>query len=93
TIERRKVQEEYNKEHGIIPTTVIRTMGGGFLEAEEIAPLLDKHVDVKELNQKVVHLEKEMRKAAKEWRFEEAASFRDEIQKIQKLLTFYSGSD
>ncbi len=93
TLERRKFQEEYNKKHGITPTTVIRTMGGGFLEAEVIAPLLDKHVDVKELNQKIVHLEKEMKKAAKEWRFEEAATFRDEIQKVQKLLIFYSGSD
>lgn len=92
TAERRAVQEEHNKKYGIIPKTVIRTLGEGLTEDEEVAPLLDKHVDVKELNQKVAQLEKEMKKAAKEWRFEEAAAFRDEIKKIQDILVFYSGS-
>ena len=89
---RRKIQEDYNTEHGIIPKTVKRTA------IEELAqtfgePLLEEtkkdqevHLTAKELMRKVDECEYEMKRAAKEMRFEDAAHFRDTMRHYQNLL-------
>lgn len=78
TSRRRAIQEAYNKEHGIIPKTIIK-------EIREPLRIKDRSVNVssktkmtrseKELYVKEV--EKEMRQAAKELDFERAAQLRD----------------
>jgi len=87
---RRKLQEAYNKEHGIIPKTVKRTA------IEELAqtfgePILEESAEeapltAKELARKIQDCEHEMKRAAKETRFEDAAHFRDMMRHYQKLL-------
>ncbi len=91
THNRRQVQEAYNSEHGIIPQTVTRnviqelsqTFGEKTLEEtpEQEAPLT-----AKELMRKVDDCDYEMKRAAKEMRFEDAAHFRDLMRHFQKLL-------
>lgn len=93
TKDRRQVQEAYNAEHGIIPQTVKRAKLETLLEtfgeieqapraAEEEGPSYLSKADVAE---KIRELEIEMKRAAKELRFEDAAHFRDELQHYQKL--------
>jgi excinuclease ABC subunit B len=91
TQQRRAIQEAYNKEHGIVPKTVQRgaieelaqTFGEMTLEekTEDEEPLT-----AKEVQKKIDEFELEMRRAAKEMRFEDAAHFRDEMRHYQKLL-------
>ena len=84
TERRRKIQEAYNKEHGIIPKTVVRKI-------EEDIRILDPveesmaEVAEPEANYEVeltlAQMEEKMNKAAQELNFEEAAKWRDEITK------------
>ena len=89
TQERRKKQEEYNKENGIIPQTVKRTLDTnlkvedqgelyGKLKVVDKMPKIERQILVKELNA-------QMKIAAKKLDFEEAARLRDEIVKVKKL--------
>jgi excinuclease ABC subunit B len=93
TKERRQVQEAYNTEHGIVPQSVKRAKLETLLEtfgeievtphaAEGQGPSYLSKADVSE---KIRELEIEMKRAAKELRFEDAAHFRDELQQYQKL--------
>ncbi len=92
TKHRREVQESYNTEHGITPRSVRRdqiqdlaqTFGeiAETLKEEDNAP---SHLSSDEIDKKIKECEMEMRKAAKELRFEDAAHFRDLLQHYQKL--------
>lgn len=93
TKERRLIQEAYNAEHGIVPYSVKRGKFESLLEtfgeieptaraAEAEGPSYLSKADVAE---KIRELEIEMKRAAKELRFEDAAHFRDELQHYQKL--------
>ncbi len=92
TKQRRQLQETYNKEHGIIPRSVRReqiqdlaqTFGeiAETLQEEDNAP---SHLSEDEVEEKIKEYEIEMRRAAKELRFEDAAHFRDQLQHYQKL--------
>lgn len=90
TRERRKVQEAYNRKHGIIPQTikkdVLEDLAQAFpeykIKEEAEAP---QTFDPKEIRGKVEECEKEMKSAAKEMRFEDAARFRDLMKYYQDL--------
>lgn len=86
TRERRLLQEQYNKDHGLVPTTILRPISEGLVAPEEAQKALDQHLSARELTEQITRLEKEMKKAAKEWRFEEAATLRDSIKQLQELL-------
>lgn len=78
TNRRRNVQLQYNKEHGIIPTTIIKPV------KEKIVEITDtKHIPRKEIPAILVNLEEEMRKAADELDFEKAIALRDRIKKLR----------
>jgi excinuclease ABC subunit B len=100
TTARRKIQQEYNETHGIIPTSTTREIS--LLvepEEEEVAypTFEEKHylphaaeeahayLTPGEVNRKIKEYEAEMKKAAKEMRFEEAAHFRDLMRKYQQI--------
>jgi len=88
TNERRKIQEEYNKEHGITPQSVKREKSDALFEPlEEVkAPAAAEKVLTKEeISEKIHDLEVEMKRAAKELRFEEAAELRDQLHQYQKM--------
>ncbi|MBC8238172.1 MAG: excinuclease ABC subunit UvrB [Helicobacteraceae bacterium] len=89
TTSRRKIQEEHNKKHGIIPTTTIRKLDEN-LKVEEYGDIYQKHkkrdkMPASEKKAITKELMLKMKQAAKELNFEEAARLRDEIQKIKQL--------
>ena len=90
TERRRSIQEQYNKEHGIIPKTIIKpiTEVATFTAAEKVVEDAKKDVDAKKLSPKqlddlIKELSAEMKRAAKNLDFEYAATLRDRIKQIQ----------
>lgn len=92
TARRRKIQEEYNKEHNIIPTTIKKeigeVVGNDKLESLEninAAITLDNYQKLSKIEQKniIEKLEKQMREAAKALQFEEAMTLRDIIFELK----------
>ena len=71
---RRKIQEDYNKEHHITPKAITKEIREWMFSEKEILPL--------DLAQDKKILEKEMKKAAKNLDFERAAEIRDAIKRI-----------
>jgi len=81
TNRRRTVQLNYNKEHGIIPTTVIKPIKEKVVEIKDT-----KHIPRKEIPVILVNLELEMRKAADDLDFEKAIALRDRIKKLRQSM-------
>ncbi len=91
TGKRRAEQEAYNEKHGIIPTTAKRERIETLLESfGDVLPTpkaqeAPRHLSKEELNAKILQCEKQMRQAAKELRFEDAAQLRDQLKHYQEL--------
>jgi excinuclease ABC subunit B len=91
TRRRRKIQEEYNREHGITPQSIVKEVRtllpeeeGISKEVQEVVELvegLEEKVETKEMW--IERLTQEMKEAARRLEFEKAAILRDEILKIQ----------
>lgn len=96
---RRIHQEEYNRQHGITPQTVKREISV-LVESEEdqvtypstfadqamqAAEAQHHYLTLDEVRQKIKECEVEMRQAAKEMRFEDAAEWRDKMRQFQQL--------
>lgn len=86
---RREKQDAFNKEHGIIPTTVKRALDKN-LKLEETGELYNKSkkadkMPAAERKKLLKELTLKMKEAAKQLEFEEAARLRDEIAKIKQL--------
>ena len=77
TARRRKIQEEYNKEHGIVPKTIIKEIRDLISNVDEDKDDKHKKVSKKERMQNINKIEEEMRKAARELDFERAMELRD----------------
>jgi len=91
TARRRKIQEEYNREHGITPRTIVKSIDATLVTAYEAdyfkVPLeLDKFDEYspKQLKETIHQLEIEMRQAAKEMKFEHAAELRDKLKYLRE---------
>lgn len=99
TNKRRKIQEEYNKEHGIIPVTIKRDLGVEMGLPKEVEESLieehdKKHTYLKQndIEKRIKEFERLMKEAAKEFRFEDAARYRDQMHKYQRM-ELSSGSE
>ena len=92
TNRRRQIQQAYNDEHGITPTTIKKAVRDLIAISKAVADHDEKFkkdpesMDEKELNKLVKELEKKMRQAAVELNFEEAARLRDRMIEIKKIL-------
>ncbi len=91
TERRRKIQEDYNAEHGITPTTIIKSIDATLVTAYEAdyfkVPLdLDafEEYSPKQLKETISQLEADMRNAAKEMKFEQAAEIRDRLKYLRE---------
>jgi excinuclease ABC subunit B len=92
TNRRRRLQEAYNREHGITPETIKSSIKDVLasvyeadyvtvpLAAEEQAPYL-----VEDAPAQIARLKKEMQKAAKRLEFERAAALRDRIRALEQM--------
>lgn len=92
TKRRREIQNKYNEEHGITPTTIkkaVRELISISKKAEKQTKLLEKDIESmskKELEQLVKKITKDMHTAAAELNFEKAAELRDKILELKKEL-------
>ena len=95
TQRRRMIQQKYNEEHGITPKSIQKeirdvihaTYDVDDKKSRKKSGQKDPEAMTKtELRQAVAKLEKEMKKAAADLRFEEAAQIRDELIYLRGLL-------
>ena len=101
TNRRRTIQDEYNKAHGIIPQTIhkeVRDVIHAAIETESASGDIRQRKDSesmtrKELRQTIADLEKQMKKASADLRFEDAAVFRDEILSLRAALAELKDTD
>ncbi|MBR6073138.1 MAG: excinuclease ABC subunit UvrB [Bacilli bacterium] len=82
TNRRRTIQDEYNKEHGIVPKTIIKKIND-VVSNEEIEKLEDKKLSKQDKLQIISVMEQEMKDAAKNLDFEKAAELRDLIFELK----------
>jgi excinuclease ABC subunit B len=90
TDRRRKLQDEYNKKHGIIPQTIYKTREEilkttAFADSRTTSPAKEEKLDFLEklsLEDKIRELQKAMKQSASNLEFEKAAFFRDELAKL-----------
>lgn len=75
TARRRKIQQEYNKEHGIVPKTIIKEVRSVL----EISKKAESQLSEKEIAVKISRMEDEMKQAADRLDFELATKIRDAI--------------
>jgi excinuclease ABC subunit B len=88
TERRRKVQEAYNKEHGITPQTVqksIRDIIESIYEQDHVTVDAEEEIEsIEKIDKKIQKLHKEMLKFAANLDFEQAADIRDQIRKLEE---------
>ena len=85
TNRRRSIQEAYNKEHGIVPKTIVKeikdVISTEISEEKTEKPKYSK----KEINEMVSRIEKEMREAASKLDFERATELRDIMFELKSI--------
>lgn len=92
TERRRTIQEEYNKAHGITPTTIKKAVRDLIAVSKAVAKTEDKlkkdpeSMNRKELTKLIAQVEKQMRAAAADLNFEQAAELRDKMIELKKNL-------
>jgi excinuclease ABC subunit B len=100
TKRRRTVQEAYNTEHGIVPTTIRRAVdsplaalvAGDFLEVDLERPRVPKAgsdpvpEDPRRIPNLVLQIRKEMKQAAAKLEFERAAELRDRLRALEQAM-------
>ena len=98
TNRRREIQDAYNKEHGITPTTIQKSVRDLITTAtDEDVDALNaryKEKDVesmsrKELKEEIKKYTKKMETAAAELNFEMAAEYRDRLKELKIALRDY----
>ncbi|CZQ82455.1 uvrb/uvrc motif [Trichococcus palustris] len=91
TNRRRTIQEAYNKEHGIVPKTIIKEIRDRIsishaaegIEAEASTVDVYKKMTMEQRRAVVEELDKEMRVAARDLNFERAAEIRDIVLELK----------
>lgn len=91
TNRRREIQQKYNEEHGITPTTIKKAVR----ELISISKEVDKKIsdiekdpesmDAKELKKLIEKVEKRMQKAAAELDFETAIEMRERLAELKLM--------
>jgi excinuclease ABC subunit B len=95
TRRRREKQSDYNREHGIEPASIVKSLDSPLLAMSNLDYLEPMQIqkratpaDEEALGKRVASLEKEMRAAARDLEFERAAAIRDELRKLRELQIF-----
>jgi excinuclease ABC subunit B len=98
TSRRREVQQAYNEEHGITPTSVIRAadmslaqiLKADYADLTEESDEMPEFKSQDELDTYIGKLEAEMREAAKKFEFEKAAKLRDTVKDLRTKEFLFS---
>ena len=97
TSRRRALQEAYNQEHGITPTTIKKAVRDLIAVSKKVAETEVKlskdpeSMNKKELTRLIAQVEKQMRAAAADLNFEQAAELRDKMIELKKSLQEING--
>ena len=93
TARRRKIQQEYNEIHGIVPKTIKKKVHDVIQATKAVDEKTKKGLEkdpesmsIDELKKYIKKLDKEMKLAASDLHFEKAAAIRDEIINLKKML-------
>jgi excinuclease ABC subunit B len=98
TDRRRTVQQAHNEEHGITPTSIIRSLDMSLVHIlkAEYADLTSPDDSLPEFNTQqeldtyIGKMESDMREAAKKFEFEKAAKLRDTIKDLRTKEFLFS---
>ena len=95
TERRRKIQGDWNTEHGIVPESIVKSLDSPLLQMADLDYLEPSGVerrpkakDLPSLDREISELEKEMKVAAKELEFEKAGQLRDRIRELRAMKLF-----
>lgn len=83
TERRRKLQDEYNKKHGIVPKTIIKEITNTLEISQKVK---DKKLALEEIPKEIEKLKSMMRIASNSLEFERAIELRNKIQELKKRL-------
>ena len=90
TNRRRRLQAKFNRDHGITPQTVIKSLGAPLIRIYEadyfeipIAAERSPKFGVAEMAREVKQLKQQMKKAAEKLEFEKAAELRDRLRELE----------
>ena len=83
TERRRKLQEEYNKQHGIIPKTIIKEISNSLEISKKVD---DGKLKKEDIPKEIEKLTAMMKIASNSLEFERAMEIRDKILKLRKQL-------
>lgn len=91
TSRRREIQQKYNNEHGITPTTIKKAVRDLISISKEVDRKISdvekdpESMDYKELKKLIEKVKKKMERAAAELDFETAIEMRDKLAELRKL--------
>ncbi len=94
TRRRRVLQEEYNKKHGITPTSIQKKISGGVVDLlrkdkEAFSEIQKKNkIEKDDIDAQIIILKKKMKQASRELRFEDAIRLREEIRLLSEAKLF-----
>ncbi len=86
---RRNFQLQYNLENNILPQTITKSLKDDFYKVNQekmVEPVLSRKASPEKIVQKIKELSGKMFKAAADLNFERAASLRDEIKELERIL-------
>ncbi|MCY4644919.1 MAG: excinuclease ABC subunit UvrB [Bacteriovoracales bacterium] len=97
TTRRRKKQEDYNREHKIIPQTISKEVKGGIIDTlrgakinrQERKKKFLEEMSPERIDQEISRLKKLMKDYARELEFEKAANVRDEIKSLNEVRLLF----
>jgi excinuclease ABC subunit B len=99
TERRREIQAQFNEDHGITPTTIIKPVDSTLLEmaqldyyeVPEVAEEVAQYESTADLEREIENLRQKMKEAAEKFEFEKAAAYRDQVRKLQELELDFGG--
>ena len=91
TNRRREIQTDHNREHGVVPSTIVKeirdlTQSLRATAAVRPVPTAGVEIPTHEARRLIAELEKQMKTAAGNLEFEKAALLRDEILELRRLM-------
>jgi excinuclease ABC subunit B len=97
TDRRRAIQLEYNEKHGITPQPIVKKSSNAILSFLEVSRRLNateletvyeqvEELPLEQIPEVIIQLEGQMKEAAKNLEFEEAAKYRDRIKHLRDKL-------